>query len=82
MPNLLLFVVIALAVALLFVTLKALSLWYALTHTRKAPKGSLRIDVPAKQWDDMVTLGAVGVAITDGQGHVLMTVLIQKEVKS
>ena len=77
----LVFVVIALAVALAFTTLKALSIWYVLQHQHKAPKGQFRITMPAEQWDKQMAMGAVAVAITDAKGQVYMTLLVQKGEK-
>jgi hypothetical protein len=81
MDNLLLIVAIALAVALAFTTLKALSVWYALKHQFKAPRGQFRITMPVEQWDKQVAMGAFAVAITDAKGQVYMTLLVQKGEK-
>jgi hypothetical protein len=74
---------IALAILFVFVLLKALTLWYALTHQHRAPRGQFKITVPADQWDEQVAAGAIAVAITDvDTNRVYMTILIQKEASS
>jgi len=81
MPSLLLIVAIGLAVALTFTTLKALSIWYALQHQHKAPRGQFKITMPAEQFDKQAAAGAFAVAITDIKGVVYMTLLVQKGEK-
>jgi len=81
MPSLLLIVAIGLAVALTFTTLKALSIWYALQHQHKAPRGQFKITMPADQFEKQAAQGAFAVAITDAKGQVYMTLLVVKEGK-
>lgn len=82
MPELLLHVIIfGLAVALTFVTLKALTIWYALQHQHPAPRGQFKITIPADKWDSQMRSGAMAVAITDTRGQVYMTLVVQREAK-
>jgi len=76
-----LYIAIALAVALVFTTLKALSIWYALKHQHKAPRGQFKITMPAEQFEKQVAQGAFAVAITDAKGQVYMTLLVIKGEK-
>ena len=77
----LLYIAIVLAVALTFTTLKALSIWYALKHQHKAPRGQFKITMPAEQFEKQAAQGAFAVAITDAKGAVYMTLLVVKEAK-
>lgn len=81
MPELLVFVAIALAIALVFSTLKALVIWYALKHQHPAPRGQFKITMPADKWDSQMRSGAMAVAITDARGQVYMTLVVQREAK-
>lgn len=81
MSELLLYVAIGLAVALTFTALKALVISHALKHQHKAPRGQFKITMPAEKWEKQVAQGAIAVAITDAQGRVYMTLLVQREVK-
>lgn len=80
-PELLLYIAIAFGVAWVLTALKALSIWYVLTHQHKAPKGNFRISMPAEQFEKQAAQGAFAVAITDAKGQVYMTLLVQREAK-
>jgi len=80
-PELFLIVAIVFAVAWVLTALKALSIWYALQHQHKAPRGQFKITMPAEQFEKQAAQGAFAVAITDAKGQVYMTLLVQREAK-
>lgn len=68
-------------VVIVFETLRLLTVRYILKHQHTAPRGQFKITMPADQWDKQVAMGAIGVAVTDKDAHVYMTLLVQRGEK-
>lgn len=71
-----LFVVVIIVEALRLLTAR-----YSLKHQHRLPRGQFKITMPSAVWDKQAAQGAFAVAVTDKEGQVLLTVLVQKEAK-